>query len=195
MSLPRHLALRTVERTPRVIQEPPACLLEQLTRAAPATVSVVGRPVELSLSGHSVLTLTWDPAAVGSVSLRLRGGADAWVELEHSAGTLRVTRGGPAAETVHPDFPATTITNLGAGRQIQLLISLDGPLLEVFANNGEATISNLVTLGPGPITATVDTETGGPIAYTAVDISDEESRSNLAAPPIHALPDNHATAL
>ncbi|MGY0537437.1 glycoside hydrolase family 32 protein [Nocardioides sp. YJ-D4] len=186
MSLPRQLALRTVEKTPRVIQRPPTFLLEQLARAAPATVSVGAQPVELSLSGHSVLALTWDPSVTGSVGLRLRGGADAWVELEHSARTIRITRGGPAAEAVHPDFPSTSITHLEGGPRGQLLVSLDGPLLEVFANDGEATISHLVTLGPGPITVAIDTEIGGPIAYTAVDLEEEKSGPHLAPRPIHA---------
>ena len=184
MSLPRQLALHTVRGRPRLVQRPPSFLLEQLTRAE-ATVAVVEQPVDLSLGGHSVLELQWDPATTGTVSMRLHGDADACVDLEHSEGTLRVTRRGPAAEAVHADFPSTSVAEIGTGGPVQLLLSLDGPLLEVFANHGEATVSNLVLLGLGPVVATVGTERPGAVAYTAVDV----------ATPLHALQDQPATAL
>lgn len=191
MSLPRQLALGTVRGRPRLVQRPPTFLLEQLTRATQATLVITEQPVDLSLSGHSVLDLRWDPATTGTVSVRLHGDADARVELEHTGRTLRVTRRGSAAETVHADFPSTSVTEVGTGGPVRLLLSLDGPLLEIFSNHGEATVSNLVPLGRGPIVATVYTERRGAVAYTAVDVVSDES----APATHHALQDHPATAL
>jgi len=185
MSLPRQLALHTVRGRPRLVQRPPSFLLEQLTQAAQATVVVAEQPVDLSLSGHSVLDLRWDPDTTGAVSVRLHGDADACVELEHSGRALRVTRRGPAAEAVHADFPSTSVTEVGTGGPVQLLLSLDGPLLEIFADHGEATVSNLVPLGLGPIVVTVGTERPGAVTFTAVDV----------ATPLLAPQDHPATAL
>lgn len=156
---------------------------------------VAEQPVDVSLSGHSVLDLRWDPDTTGAVSVRLHGDADACVELEHSGGTLRVTRRGSAAEAVHVDFPSTSVAEVGTGGAVQLLLSLDGPLLEIFANHGEATVSNLVPLGRGPMVVTVGTERPGAVAYTAVDVASDESIPDPAATTLHALQDQPATAL
>ncbi|MFD4323375.1 glycoside hydrolase family 32 protein [Nocardioides sp. NPDC058538] len=195
MSLPRQLALHTVRGRPRLVQRPPSFLLEQLTRAARATAVAAEQPVDLSLSGHSVLDLRWDPDTTGAVSVRLRGDADACVDLEHSGRALRVTRRGPAAEAVHADFPSTSVAEVGTGGPVQLLLSLDGPLLEIFADHGAATVSNLVPLGLGPIAVTVGTERPGAVTYTAVDVASDESMPDPATTPLHAPQDHPATAL
>ena len=62
---------------------------------------------------------------------------------------------------------------------MRLLLSLDGPLLEVFADDGEAAASNLVVLGTGPVTMTLDTEWHGPISVTVADVNQAEA----SAPP------------
>ena len=158
------------------MQHPASFVRERLAGAAPATVIGASRPVDVALSGHSLVELAWDPASTGALQLQLRGDDDALVELSHvpSSNVLSVTRGGVAMEGVHPDFPSTStvIVPGGCDRPLRLLLSLDGPLLEVFVDDGEATVSNLVVLGAGPIEATLTTERHGAISMTVADLHD-----------------------
>lgn len=172
MSLPRRLSLRTISGRPRLIQEPPSFVREQLALADPSTVFDPAQPAELELSGHSLLELQWDPASTGILRLQLRGDADAFADLDHdpTTGALRITRGGPAAEAVHPDFPSTSTVDVGGAAPMRLLLSLDGPLLEIFVDDGRATVSSLVVLGAGPSAARVETARGGPVAITMIDL-------------------------
>lgn len=186
MSLPRRLSLRTVGEAPRLVQEPLAFVREGLAPATPATVFGTGQPAALSLSGHSLVELRWDPAFTGVLRLQLRGDADALVDLEHapSSNVLRIARSGPDAEAVHPDFPSTSTVTLSGDGPVRLLLSLDGPLLEAFVNDGEATVSNLVVLGTGPVTATLETERHGPVSVTAVDMPKPARRPAGASPSL-----------
>ncbi len=176
MSLPRRMSLRTVAGTARLVQQPPSFVREQLAVAASSTLVCASRPVDFTLSGHSLIEVAWDPASTGALRLTLRGDADALVELSHvpSSNVLSVSRGGAATEAVHVDFPSTStvIVPGGCDRPLRLLLSLDGPLLEVFVNDGEATASNLVVLGAGPIEATLSTERHSPITMTVADVHD-----------------------
>lgn len=182
MSLPRTLSLRTIEGATRVVQQPPSFVEEHLARAATATVFGALQPFDLSLSGHSLIELAWHPASTGTLRLRLRGDADALVELEHdpSAKVLRITRGGSAMEVVHPDFPSTNTLELQGDGAARLLLSLDGPLLEVFVNDGETTASNLVVLGTGPVTASLDAQRDGPVSVTVAELREAEGRATPA---------------
>ncbi|MCR1982069.1 glycoside hydrolase family 32 protein [Cellulosimicrobium cellulans] len=181
MSLPRTLTLRTVQGRATLVQAPPAFVREHLEHAASTSVAVVNRPAELSLTGHSLLELRWDPASTGTLRMQLRGAADAFVDLVHAPGTgsLRLTRGGPAAEAVHPDFPSTTTVPLPGDRPARLLLSLDGPLLEVFVADGEETASNLVLLGAEGVIASLETARPGTVHVTAVDV---EAPTDVALP-------------
>ncbi|MGI9822823.1 glycoside hydrolase family 32 protein [Agromyces sp. Marseille-Q5079] len=178
MSLPRRMSLRTVAGTVRLVQQPVGFVGELLAGAVPSTVSGASRLADFTLSGHSLVELEWDPASTGTLRLQLRGDADALVELSHepSSNELSVTRSGAAMEAVHPDFPSTSTVALpGEGdRPLRLLVSLDGPLLEVFANDGEATVSNLVVLGVGPVSSTLTIERPGPVAVTVADVHSPE---------------------
>jgi levanase/fructan beta-fructosidase/levanbiose-producing levanase len=180
MSLPRRMSLRTVAGTVRLVQQPVGFVREQLAGAAPVTVFGANGPVDLALSGHSLVELAWDPATTGALRLQLRGDADALVELSHdpSSNGVGVARGGAAMEAVHPDFPSmSTVVLPGDGeRPLRVLVSLDGPLLEVFVNDGEATVSNLVVLGAGPVDATLTTERHGPIAVTVAEVPSPEAQ-------------------
>lgn len=171
MSLPRRLALRTLAGRVHLVQEPFGFVRSWLDRATPATVPGHAQPVELVSSGHLLCELRWDPAETGSLRLGLRGAADALVSVCHDveAGELQVTRSGPDAEAVHPDFPGVCAVELGRAEPVHLLLSLDGPLLEVFVNQGEQTLSSLVPLGTGPVTLTLDTDDRGPVTLTVVD--------------------------
>ncbi|MFF2371245.1 glycoside hydrolase family 32 protein [Agromyces sp. NPDC058110] len=187
MSLPRRMSLRTVAGAVRLVQQPVEFVGELLADAAGSTVFAASQPADFTLSGHSLVELAWDPAATGALQLQLRGDADALVELTHdpSSNVLSVTRSGAAMEAVHPDFPSTSTVALpgaaaadavdAAAGRVRLLMSLDGPLLEVFANDGEVTVSNLVVLGAGSITATLTTEQPGPISMSVVDFPDHST--------------------
>ena len=172
MSLPRRLSLRSIEGTPRLVQEPLSFIREHLARATPVRVDLTAQPFDLALSGHSLIDVQWDPASTGTLRLQLRGDANAYVDLEHTptAASLTVTRGGTAAEAVHADFPSTSTVALAATTPVRLLLSLDGPLLEVFVNDGEVVVSNLVVLGTGAVTATLTTEQHGLVTLTSIDV-------------------------
>lgn len=170
MSLPRTLALRCVDGRPRVVQRLPASVAGRLARAVPATVS---GPVALTLTGHSILELVWEPALTGALRLVLRGDVDAVVEIaqEGHSTPLTIRRGGPAAEAVHPDFAGTSVVPSGSSARRSLVAVLDGPLLEVFLDDGEATASQLVILGTGTVTAELSTERAH-VRVTSTDLTD-----------------------
>lgn len=172
MSLPRLLSLRSVEGAPRLIQEPPAFVREHLKKATSATLSISAQPRVINSSSHGLLELTWIPTHTGALRLQLKGDADAQVEMKHvpELNILTITRSGTAAETIHPDFPSTSTIPLSATSPARLLLIIDGPLMEVFANDGESTASNLVILGTRTVTATLDTERSAPVTLTTAEL-------------------------
>lgn len=172
MSLPRQLSLRTIGGSPRLMQQPPEFIRAQLSAADPATPIDLAHAVDVTLSGHSLMELLWDPATTGTLRLELRGDADAGVRIEHypATGTVHITRYGAAVQAVHPNFPSTSTVAMDAAAPVRLLLSLDGPLLELFINDGAATASNLVVLGTGPVTARLDSELPGSVAITTADV-------------------------
>ncbi|MCK2035696.1 glycoside hydrolase family 32 protein [Microbacterium sp. SSW1-49] len=176
MSLPRRLSLRTVDGAARLVQEPAPFVGELLAQGSETTVADTAHPSTIMLGTHAILQASWDPASTGAVRFALSGDADATVELDHDprGGELRVTRRGRAAEAVHQDFPSTSAVPLVGTSPVTLLMSLDGPLLEVFVGDGSATASNLVVLGDGPITLILTTDHGGPITMTVADIESPE---------------------
>lgn len=149
MSLPRTLSLRRTDDALHLVQRPVLPPVE----AVDASV--------LAVEPHVVLDARWDPAASGVVRLRLEGEADAAVEIIHDpkARTLAVSRGGSAAEALHPDFAGTRSAPLAGAVTGALTVVLDGPLLEVFADEGATVLSHLVTLGAGPVTVSASAET------------------------------------
>lgn len=168
MSLPRTLALRRIGGSLRVVQRPPAFALEAVAHSTALAIGG-GGPRDLELSGHSLLELEWEPAHTGNVRLVLQGDTRAHVEIVHdtASGELRITRGGPAAEAVHPDFAGTSTLPLASSAAVRLLLCLDGSLLEVFVDDGRLTASHLVVLGSGPVVATLAAERGSVAARTA----------------------------
>ncbi|WP_104088714.1 glycoside hydrolase family 32 protein [Arthrobacter sp. GMC3] len=181
MSLPRRLSLRTIDGFPRLLQRPPEFILEQIA-AVPAGRFELAQAAEVVLSGHSLLELHWDPAATGRLSLKLQGDSDASVDIEHSpdTGALRITRHGAAVEAIHAAFPSTSTIAMDAA-PVQLLLSLDGPLLELFINDGEATASNLIVLGAGAVTARLDSDLPGCVTVTTFDVPASDNLSALSS--------------
>ncbi|CCE74341.1 glycoside hydrolase family 32 protein [Clavibacter nebraskensis] len=162
MSLPRTLDLASTTAGPRLVQRPPASIVERLARCAPLHIAAHAEPTRLDLGDHFLLGLTWDGVRPGTTRLHLRGSADAFVvlevELDAAASVLTVTRGGPAMDAVHPNFPSTTHAPLRDGLAGRMLVSVDGPLLEVFVDGGIVASSHLVALGSGGVTATVSSD-------------------------------------
>lgn len=172
MSLPRKLSLGTVDGATRLIQEPPDFAAACLDSVTLLTDYVDTEPLKFSTSSHALVGLSWNPADTGTLRLHLRGETSSRVEIVHDVdtATMSVDRGGTAAETVHPDFPATSTVHVPANEPVRLLISLDGPLLEVFVNGGVATVSDLVMLGRSGVNFTVSTERRGAVTRTEVDV-------------------------
>lgn len=132
MSLPRQLSLRTVGGVARLVQQPPEFIRVQLRADEAARQFEMAQAAEVTISGHSLMELLWDPATTG---------------------TRCITRQGAAVEAVHANFPSTSTVAVDATAPVRLLLSLDGPLLELFINDGEATATNLVVLGAGAVAA------------------------------------------
>lgn len=184
MSLPRRLSLTTVDGEPRLVQEPPAFVRERLAAIEPTTVVLSSDSVDLALDGDGVVELRWDPSVTGELRLRLTADTDGAVLIVHdpAAASLAVTRSGGAMDTVHPDFVSTSIVPLTGDRPARLLLSLDGPLLELFVDGGLATVSDLVLLGSGRPTLTLASERASPVSV-AVAVLDRAP----ATDQVHAL--------
>ncbi|SEB92751.1 levanbiose-producing levanase [Paramicrobacterium humi] len=171
MSLPRRLSLRAIGGDVRLAQEPYGFVPTWLAAATPVTVLGGEGPLELPSSSNAVFELQWDPSSTGSLRLQFQGEGHGNVSVLYDVekSELRVTRAGPDSERIHPDFPSVSTVPLSAEGPAKLLASLDGPLLEVFVNDGLAAVSNLVPLGTGPVRTTVDSDARGPITVKAVD--------------------------
>jgi fructan beta-fructosidase len=153
MSLPRELALRTVDGRPRLVQHLP----RELARLDPRPTQPLVReaslatPLALPKAGHALLDLDWELGTATEVGLRIGAGPEPCATLAYDAGsaTLRVERGGPGAG-FHPDFAGASAVHVPArGGRLRLLVSIDGPLLEVLADDGATSVSSLVLPGPG----------------------------------------------
>ncbi|GLI27137.1 beta-fructosidase levanase/invertase [Agromyces rhizosphaerae] len=182
MSLPRTLSLRSIGPEVLLVQEPAYFMRAGLAGIEPIEITEASN--RLALSGHSLVDLRWEPRLTGVLRIRMQGDADATVELTHDprAGTLVLNRLGPASEAVHPDFAGASAAPLRQPWVGRLLLSLDGPLLEVFAGDGATTMSSLVVLGSGRIQVDVCSEHPGPLAVRSVDIEADESGAVTAAP-------------
>ena len=184
MSLPRRLALTTVDGAPRLVQEPPAFVRDRLATIEPTTVAVSSDAVDLALDGDGVVELRWDPSITGELRLRLTADTGGAVLIIHdpTSSSLAVTRSGGAMDTVHPDFASTSIVPLAGDRPTRLLLSLDGPLLELFVDGGLATVSDLVLLGSGRPTLTLASERASPVSV-AVAVLDRVPATDQAHAP------------
>ncbi|MDQ1082972.1 MULTISPECIES: glycoside hydrolase family 32 protein [Microbacterium] len=171
MSLARTLGLRRIDGALHLVQRP----------VLPPTAT--GDAALLTVEPHAVIEVAWDPAATGAVRVRLTGEGDATVDVVHDPGarTLSVARTGSAAEALHPDFPGERAAPLvGAAGALTLVI--DGPLLEVFADDGATVLSHLVTLGGGPLTVSVTAETAVVPAVRVSAVGDITAQEGPAAP-------------
>ena len=152
MSRPRTWGRRRIDGALPLVQRP---VRPPVEAAEPAEAL---QPVE----PHAVLGAAWNPAATDVMRLRLDGEGDAAVEIVHdpAARTLSVARTGAGADAVHPDFAGIRLAPLVEPGTGALTVVLDGPLLEVFADDGATVLSHLVTLGAGPVTVSTSAATG-----------------------------------
>lgn len=174
MSLPRRLRLTRAEGEIRLMQTPCDFVQAQLCRIGPAAHGDDDAPAPLPASEHMLLELCWDPRETGTLDLAIRDAAGATVTISHQAESneLRVARADEFARAVHPDFPSTSVGRPDWTDGARMLISLDGPLLEVFAGDGDVVISNLVPFGPGTVTAALATGAPGLVAVSFANLGD-----------------------
>ncbi|MGO2660599.1 glycoside hydrolase family 32 protein [Mycetocola reblochoni] len=181
MSLPRVLSLRDRGRRLALVQRPAAFVEAALSPRPLCSVATAGGH-RVPLSGHSLLRVDADTAATGDIELRLpaepAAPAVATIAVDVAAGTLTLRRSGPTVSAIHPDFAWTSTLSLPRTDRVRLLVSLDGPLLEVFVEDGEAVASAFIPLGPGPHTAVLTTARGG-----AVSVAHGDGPSSATAAP------------
>jgi levanase/fructan beta-fructosidase/levanbiose-producing levanase len=174
MSMPRILGLREIAGVPRLVQRPAIEFHDEdeVTALSPRT-----------LDPHAVIDLRWDPAATGVLRILLEGEGDAAVEITHDplAATLSVSREGSAARSLHPDFAGIRVAPLVDARAGALIAILDGPLLEIFADDGMTVLSHLVTLGTAPVRFSAHAETAGAPLLRLV-VSDDVAQRGRAVP-------------
>lgn len=173
MSLPRTLSARTTGERVQLVQSPPAFVTDALTTTPPVTTAIGPNAQHLTITGHTLLALDWEPATIGALRLELRGATESVVTVQHDTETseLHITRSGPAIDAVHPDFAWTSVTPFLPSRVQRLLLSLDGPLAEAFLGDGEATTSNLVLLGEGPIDLSLTSASPGELQMKIIEVA------------------------
>lgn len=168
MSLPRNLHLRRIDGELRLVQELPQFVSDHLDNSPSQSLRDLDKSYEFSVPQHAVLRFTWEPRATGALNLLLGEKGSAYLEITHAPTTqqITVTRGGKDAEALHPDFPSTaTMTCLEPG-QANLDIAIDGSLVEVFAEHGLTTASNLVFFSGEITPAVLRTEQPGEVQFT-----------------------------
>ncbi|MBB3157029.1 levanase/fructan beta-fructosidase/levanbiose-producing levanase [Microbacterium proteolyticum] len=176
MSLPRTLGLRRTGDALQLVQRPVLPRFDVLDASA------------LRIEPHAVLDVRWDPAAAGTVRLRLAGEGDAAVDVVHdpAARTLSVSRTGRTADALHPDFAGVRTAPLADPASGGLTLVIDGPLLEVFADDGLTVLSHLVTLGAGPVTISASAATSVvptvQVGTVRVDAPADTAQEGPAAP-------------
>ncbi|WP_435747562.1 glycoside hydrolase family 32 protein [Microbacterium sp. PMB16] len=163
MSLPRQLSLRTLDGMPVLFQEPAEFVGSLLAEAEETEVAT---PWRARHDVHALLELRWAPAQTGALRYEVRGDADAVIAVEHlpEFGEVRITRSGADAAALHPDFPSSVVFPLSVSDEARMLVVIDGPLVEIFFNGGEATASHLLFTDSPTVTSHLSSTFGGPVA-------------------------------
>jgi fructan beta-fructosidase len=146
MSLPRELELRTIDGVVRLVQSP-VVEVEPLDSAElvdlPTPTPIEGRR-RMATGRHFALDLEWQVHDATEVGIDLLVGDGDAVRLAYDVGRreLRLDRTRSGVVDFHADFPS--ISRVGVplrdGR-LRLQVSVDGCLVEVFADTGAVTIS------------------------------------------------------
>lgn len=151
LSLPRRLALRRDAHGLVLVQQPLPQLANRRTRHRQyAGVRLDGAAPAWTLDGAG--RMQWDivaqfvPGDALECGLRLGNGADEYVLVGYRAdtGTVFVDRSHAGGMTGHPDFPGRRHAPADVASGLHLRILVDNCSVEVFVNDGAATITELV---------------------------------------------------
>jgi len=162
MTIARRLYLRQEEATGQaeplvVVQEPDLPIPAHKRNRAPLTVEEANAAIAGSgyESGVFLLKATLDPGTAGEVGIRLRRSAlkaeeaaneETVVGIDRTKGQIFVDRNRSGYVTFSPDFPARTVAPLKHpdAKSIPIEIIVDRNSVEVFAENGETVLTNLI---------------------------------------------------
>jgi len=159
MTIPRELALRPTPQGLRLIQRPvrelqslrgPASRLENaslpdaarwLAQLPPQTPALEARLELEGLAETDTLALTLATGPGEAATLRWDG----------AAGQLALDRSRSGQVAFHPKFPAThTAPAPARGGRLTLHLLIDASSIELFANDGETALTDLILPTPGP---------------------------------------------
>lgn len=176
MTLPRNLALRTVDGRVTLTAEPVALDALGPARRLPAYEGVVDDrvvPLPASAAGDVVaLDLEVEPGDATRFGLHVRVGdrERTVVGYDVAAGRLLVDRTRSGDVGFHPDFAAVHTAPLAVrdGR-VRLRVVVDRSSVEVFGNDGEATITDLVYPADGSDGVSLFAQ-GGAVTVTSLEV-------------------------
>jgi len=154
MSLPRELALRTIDGRVRLVQSLP----RELAAIDPAGGETLLDGVQLDgvrrlpIGRNVMLDLEWEPRGAGwfGVDLLVGEGTATRLAYDVARGRLSLDRSNSGHVDVHPDFPSSSgaLVPMREGR-LRLRLAVDGSLVEVFAHEGAVTMSSQVFADEG----------------------------------------------
>ncbi len=147
MSLPRELALRTIDGRVRLVQSLP----RELAAIDPAAGGTLLDGVHLDgvrrlpIGCNVLLDVEWEPRGARRIGMDLLVGDGTATRLSYDveSGRLSLDRSNSGHVDVHPDFPSSSraLVPLREGR-LRVQLAVDGCLVEVFADDGAVTVSD-----------------------------------------------------
>ncbi|MFS0705911.1 GH32 C-terminal domain-containing protein [Cellulomonas sp. 179-A 9B4 NHS] len=176
MTLPRTLALRTVDGrvvlTSRPVEVPGGPSARRLTDAEGVLRDATVPVPEATDRGAVVLTAEFDPGDARRFGLHVRAGDDGRTVIGYDVATQRmfVDRTGSGVVDFHPAFAGVHSAPLRVrdGR-VRLQVVVDRSSVEVFGNDGEATITDLVYPHPGSDGVALFADGGG-VTVTSLEL-------------------------
>jgi fructan beta-fructosidase len=142
MTVPRRLALKTFAEGIRLVQEP----AESVARLRGRHFAWLGdRPVSVPESFEMRATVA--PGQAAEFSFRLRAGGSAYTDVgyDKTRGEVFVDRTHSGRTDFSAEFPARTAAPLALGGEaLRLTILVDRSSVEVFAQDGRVTLTNLI---------------------------------------------------
>lgn len=160
MSLPRELALRSVDGQVRLVQSLPREL--SALDATGGETLLDGAPLDgrrpLRFGRHVMLDLEWEPRGAARIGVDLLVGDGTATRLSYdlASGQLSLDRSNSGHIDVAPDFPSSSRAQVPMrdGR-LRLRVVVDGCLVEVFADDGVVTVSDQVFADPDAVDGAV----------------------------------------
>ena len=157
MSIPRELSLRQIADGLRLLQKP----VREMEKLRGAHYEFKGGSIAEangwlkanSLHGNSLeIVVEFLPPGKGSQGLKLLQGPEeeTVVGVDRDHGRIYLDRKRSGNVTFHPKFSGQHVAPLSApGNRVRLHIFIDACSVEVFANNGEQVLTDLVFPSPG----------------------------------------------